>query len=156
MVAEHERVVLAADAGVLVAAERSAGPIGVVIVYPDAACLNVATGRVRDVAVAGPDAGRESKLGVVAVGVGVGVCSGDCVVDCCATTASDEVAWPRQNDGPRLVTITLRASTLRQRFEELRRAPSSSSMRFNRATTVARLGERAGSSSRQARQTSES
>src|SRR6059058_469050 len=56
VVVEHHLVVLAADAGLLVATERGVRGVGVVAVGPDSACLDVATGPVGGVAVAAPHA----------------------------------------------------------------------------------------------------
>ena len=65
VVVEHHRVVLPADAGALVAAERRVRRVGVVAVRPDPAGLDVAPGAVRRVGVARPDAGAETVQGVV-------------------------------------------------------------------------------------------
>ena len=71
VVVQHHRVVLAADAGGLVAAERGTGRVGVVVVDPHAAGLDFPAGAVGDVAVAGPDAGAEAVEGVVGDAHGV-------------------------------------------------------------------------------------
>src|ERR1700754_1589022 len=59
VVVEHHPVVLAADAGLLVPAERGMRRVGVVAVGPHASGLDLATGAVGRVRVARPDAGAE-------------------------------------------------------------------------------------------------
>src|SRR6266540_4103858 len=65
VVIEHHGVVLPADAGDLVPAERGAGWVLVVAVRPDPAGLDAAAHPVGAVAVAGPHTGTESVEGVV-------------------------------------------------------------------------------------------
>ena len=65
VVVEHHLVVLAADARLLVAAERRVRGIGVVAVGPDPARLDAAAEAVGAVHVAGPDAGAEAVERVV-------------------------------------------------------------------------------------------
>src|SRR6478609_820957 len=65
VVVEHHLVVLPADAGLLVAAERRVGGIGVVAVGPHPAGLDIAPGPVGGVAVAGPDPSPQAIEGVV-------------------------------------------------------------------------------------------
>src|SRR5208283_2809698 len=65
VVVEHHLVVLAADAGLLVAAERGVRRVGVVAVGPDPAGVDVAAGPVGGVSAAGPDTGAEPVQGVV-------------------------------------------------------------------------------------------
>ena len=62
---EHHLVVLAPDAGLLVAAERGVRRVLVVAVRPDPAGLDLATGPVGLRTVARPDAGAEPVEGVV-------------------------------------------------------------------------------------------
>src|SRR5690606_34709176 len=64
VVVEHHLVGLAADAGLLVAAERRMRGIQVVAVGPDATGLDPAAHAVGAVDVAGPDAGTQAELGV--------------------------------------------------------------------------------------------
>src|SRR5450631_4541872 len=56
VVLQHHQVGLATDTGVLVAAEGGVRRVGVIVVHPDPAGLDVAAGAVGRVAVAGPDA----------------------------------------------------------------------------------------------------
>src|SRR6478609_5805308 len=65
VVVEQHLVVLAADAGLLVAAERRVRGIGVVAVGPYPACLDIATRPVGGVAVTAPHAGTQPVEGVV-------------------------------------------------------------------------------------------
>src|SRR5690606_34717448 len=65
VVIEHHLVRLAADAGLLVAAEGRMGRVGMVAVGPDAAGLDVAAEAIGAVPVAGPDAGAEAVERVV-------------------------------------------------------------------------------------------
>src|SRR6478736_3493973 len=65
VVVEHHLVVLAADAGLLVAAERRVGGVGVVAVGPHPAGLDVTPGPVGGVAIARPDPSPEAIQGVV-------------------------------------------------------------------------------------------
>src|SRR6476661_7414144 len=65
VVVEHHLVVLPADAGLLVAAERRVGGIGVVAVGPHPAGLDITPGPVGGVAVARPDPSPEAIGGVV-------------------------------------------------------------------------------------------
>src|SRR6476620_3278651 len=65
VVVEHHLVVLAADAGLLVAAERRVGGVGVIAVGPHPAGLDVTPGPVGGVAVARPHPSPEALQGVV-------------------------------------------------------------------------------------------
>src|SRR5450631_4016827 len=65
VVVEHVLMVLAADAGLLVSAERSVGGIGVVAVHPDAAGLDSAAHLEDGAGVARPHAGAQAVERVV-------------------------------------------------------------------------------------------
>src|ERR1700742_4006821 len=65
VVVEHHLVGLAPDAGLLVAAERRVGGIGVVAVGPHPPGLDLAAEAVAAVDVAAPDPGAEAVKGVV-------------------------------------------------------------------------------------------
>src|SRR5271166_5401539 len=65
IVVKHHLVGLAPDAGLLVAAERRMGRVGVIAVGPDAPGLNRTTEAIGPIAVAGPDSGAEAIQGVV-------------------------------------------------------------------------------------------
>ena len=62
---QHHEVVLAADAGLLVAAEGTVSGVHVVVVNPHAAGLNFAASTVAGVLVARPHTGTEAEVGVV-------------------------------------------------------------------------------------------
>src|ERR1700682_1878396 len=65
VVVEHHLVVLAADARLLVAAERRMGRVQVVAVGPHPAGLDIAPGPVSGIAVAAPHPGPQPVEGVV-------------------------------------------------------------------------------------------
>src|SRR6478752_9092114 len=65
VVIEHHLVVLASNAGLLVAAERRVGRVGVVAVGPHPASLDITARAVGGVAIARPDPGPEAIQGVV-------------------------------------------------------------------------------------------
>src|SRR5215469_592300 len=65
VVVEHDLVVLAADAGLLVAAEGRMGRIEVIAIGPDAAGLDAAAEAIGPVDIAGPNTGAEAVERVV-------------------------------------------------------------------------------------------
>lgn len=68
---QHHLVVLAAESGLLVAAEWRVGGVGVVAVHPDTASLDSARNLEELMGISGPDAGAQAVLRVVGDGDGL-------------------------------------------------------------------------------------
>ena len=67
---EHHQVILAAEAALFISPKWSVGGVVVVVVDPDAACLDGSRDAIKFVGVAGPDPGAETVKRVIGDGDG--------------------------------------------------------------------------------------